>query len=312
MSRRPFALFLTTCLIVLLGSTAGVPAQSAPALPRFETGVEPGQWVQVPAGEFAYGLHEHVVYLDAYEIMVTPVTNAEYATYLNEALAAGTIRVEDGRVMGPYPGDVFRGYKHEEPIEAGWYLHMPLDLEPTRIRFDGSRFTVVAGYENHPVTMVTWFGAWAYAEFYGWRLPSEHEWEKAARGTDARPFPWGDTFDKARVNGYNSGDPFEAGVGALGNTTPVGFYNGRTYDGYVTRDSRSPYGCYDMVGNVFEWAGDIHIGQHYRYLRGGSKTSRHPDLRVWVRNNARPDYASPNVGFRCARDIPTLDSGEGS
>ena len=56
----------------------------------------------------------------------------------------------------------------------------------------GQTFSVPAGYENHPMTMVSWFGAWGYCQYYGWRLPTEMEWEKAARGTDARPFPWGD------------------------------------------------------------------------------------------------------------------------
>lgn len=309
MIRRGIHFSLQAVLLALLVWTSGAAAQDG-TVPVFETGVEPGQWVTVPGGPFAYGLHEHQVTVDTFEIMVTPVTNGEYAAYLNEALTAGTIRVEAGQVLGPYPGDPFHGYEHEEPIEAGWYLHMPLDLEPCRIRFDGARFQVVPGYENHPVTMVTWFGAKAYADFHGWRLPTEHEWEKAARGTDARPFPWGHTFDKARANGLNSGDPFEAGVGTLGNTTPVGFYNGRTYAGYTTRDSRSPYGLYDMAGNVYEWTGDVYVGQHYRYLRGGCKTSRHPDLRVWHRNNGRPDYASPNVGFRCARDPVSEAGGE--
>ncbi len=64
---------------------------------------------------------------------------------------------------------------------------------PPRFTFDGTTFTVKPGYENHPMTNVTWFGAWGYCEYYGCRLPTEMEWEKAARGTDDdRPFPWGD------------------------------------------------------------------------------------------------------------------------
>jgi formylglycine-generating enzyme required for sulfatase activity len=93
-------------------------------------------------------------------------------------------------------------------------------------------------------------------------------------------------------------------MGSFGSrTSPVGFYNGRSYDGSVTLDSASPYGLYDMAGNVWQWTGDVYEGQHYRYLRGGSKDTYEMDLRVWVRNNATPTYYSPGVGFRCVRDV---------
>lgn len=121
-------------------------------------------------------------------------------------------------------------------------------------------FGVKPGYENHPMTLVTWFGAQAYCAFYGWRLPSELEWEKAARGTDNRPFPWGYEIGPENVNFYASRDPFERLAGKQGDTTPVGFYNGRVYDGYQTADSPSPYGLYDMAGNVWQWTGDCKRG----------------------------------------------------
>ena len=93
--------------------------------------------------------------------------------------------------------------------------------------FDGLAFTVKPGYENHPVTTATWFGARAYADFRGWRLPTEAQWEKAGH------------------------DPFER-PGQVGDTTPAGFYNGRSYAGFSAIDSPSPYGLYDMAGNVAE------------------------------------------------------------
>jgi formylglycine-generating enzyme required for sulfatase activity len=152
------------------------------------------------------------------------------------------------------------------------------------------------------MTMVSWFGAQGYCEYNGWRLPTEKEWEKAGRGEDTRPFPWGEEIKRENANFYASRDPFEKMMSFGSRTTPVGFYNGASYDGYETLDSASPYGLYDMAGNVWQWTGDVYEGMHYRFMRGGSKDTYEMDLRLWVRNNATPTYYSPGVGFRCARD----------
>lgn len=297
-------------LILVLVAVAGLLAacgNGASAEPQvFETGVDPEAWAVVPAGEFLKGQHEHPTLVDYdYEIMVTDVTNAQYARYLTEALAAGavTLAAEDQKIVGYYPGDEFRGAKHEEPIAEGDWLHIDLNEEGLRLSFDGTTFTPLPGYENHPMVQVTWFGARAYCTYYGWRLPTEVEWEKAARGTDNRPYPWGDKFERNNANFYSSKDLYEKITGKLGDTTPVGFYNGKTYDGYETLDSPSPYGLYDMAGNVWQWTGDVYEDQHYRYMRGGSKMEYEYNLRVWTRNNAAPEYFGPSVGFRCARDI---------
>ena len=284
---------------VLLASCAPVDL-NAP-IPTFDTGIDPNAWAQIPAGEFHFGQHEDIETTDAYEIMVTDVTAAQYADFLNAALAEGTVKVADEQIVGFYPGDTFRGVKHEEEIKAGDWLFIPLNDPSQRISFDGSRFTVQPGYENHPMTMVTWFGAWGYCGYYGWRLPTEMEWEKAGRGTDTRPFPWGDEIARENANFYASRDPFEDMSSFGSRTSPVGFYNGQNYGGYQTLDSASPYGLYDMAGNVWQWTGDVYEGMHYRFLRGGSKDTYDMDLRLWVRNNATPVYFSPGVGFRCVR-----------
>jgi len=232
---------------------------------------------------------------------VTDVTNAQYARYLNAALAGGAVKIDGDSVVGYYPGDEFHGHKHEVEIKAGDRLHVPLTDPSLRLTFDGTTFGVKPGYENHPMTVVTWFGAVAYCEFSGGRLPSEAEWERAARGDDERPFPWGDEIALNNANFYASRDPFEAAAGKQGDTTPAGFYNGKTYDGYRTLDSASPYGLYDMAGNVWQWVSDLTEGIHDRPLKGGSKGVYGYNLRIWTRNAARPDYTSPSVGFRCAR-----------
>ena len=303
---RILKLSVVAAFIWLLAACAPAQPPAAPP-PGFDTGLQADSWAAIPAGEFLSGAHSEETAIDYdYEMMVSDVTNAQFAEYLNAALAKGTLQLSDdprlGKVvLGYYPGDAFRGLKHELEIKAGDWLHLPTADPGLRLDFDGRAFTPKAGYERHPVVMVTWFAAKAYCEFYAWRLPTEKEWEKAARGSDGRAYPWGDDIARNNANYYSSHDIFEKITGALGDTTPVGFYNGKTYDGYATLDSPSPYGLYDMAGNVWQWVADIYEGTHYRYLRGGSKLDYEYNLRVWTRNSAGPDYFSPSIGFRCAR-----------
>jgi len=287
-------IFLTACTSVDL---------DAP-IPIVDTGVDPETWAIVPAGEFHSGQHNALIMIDYdYEIMVTDVTVTQYVAYLNAALADGTLKVNADGIYGFYPGDEYHGVKHEVEIPATDYIFVPLNDSASRFAFTGSTLTVKPGYDNHPMTNVSWFGAWDYCGYNNYRLPTELEWEKAARGSsDSRPFPWGEEIARNNANYYASRDPFEDMSSFGSRTSPVGFYNGQVYDGYQTIDSASPYGLYDMSGNVWQWTGDIYEGQHYRYLRGGSKDTYDMDLRIWVRNNATPTYFSPGVGFRCVRD----------
>ena len=192
-------------------------------------------------------------------------------------------------------------FRHEEEIPAGDYLYIKIDDPAIRLSLVDETFAAKPNYGNHPMTMVSWFGARAYCMHYGWRLPTELEWEKAARGTDGRAFPWGDTISRNVANFTSSRDPFENMATFGSNTTPVGFYNGKSYNGYQTLNNASPYGVYDMAGNVWQWTGDVYPDQHYRYMRGGSKNHYENTLRVWVSNNATPTFTGPAVGFRCAR-----------
>ena len=272
-------------------------------IPTYDTGVDSESWAVIQAGEFLSGQFDEPVKLDYdYEIMVTDVTVAQYVGFLNAALANGTVKVDADKMVGFYPGDEFHAVKHEIEILPGEYIFIPLNDPASRFNFDGTKFTAMPGYENHPITNVSWFGAWGFCGYNSYRLPTELEWEKAARGsTDSRPFPWGEEIARNNANFYSSRDPFED-MSSLGSrTSPVGFYNGQIYDGYQTLDSASPYGLYDMSGNVWQWMANIYEGQHYRYMRGGSKDTYDMDLRIWVRNNATPTYFSPGVGFRCVR-----------
>ncbi len=159
------------------------------------------------------------------------------------------------------------------------------------------------GWDGYPVTGITWHDAKRYAEFVGKRLPTEEEWEKAARGTDGRRFPWGDEFDKEKANNAEQLLPimrFPEGV--------------------------SPYGVYDMAGNAAEWVDawfspyprgendqldpdypkhtPIYGKKKYRVYRGGSFNSFGKYLRCANREKEKPSARWGNIGFRCAMDPP--------
>ncbi|MCP4415184.1 MAG: formylglycine-generating enzyme family protein [Chloroflexi bacterium] len=316
MKRIMISLLLLGVLVAACTSNVNV-GSSAPDF--IETGVDTNAWATIPAGDFPMGQENMITAVDYdYQIMITDVTVEQYVNFLNEALASGNVsvgefEVEAGEVIwqeegvgGFYEGDPFDGYKHEEEVKAGNHLYMPLaDDLGLRLTFDGQTFTAMPAYVNHPMTIVSWFGANAYCEYYGNRLPTAIEWEKAARGTEivngnGLPFAWGEEIHGNDANYYSSSDLFEKISGKLGNTTPVGFYNGKTYQGYETHDSASPYGLYDMGGNVWQWLGDDHPDQHYRHMRGGSFYTYEVDLRVWKFNSAGPQHYSREIGFRCA------------
>jgi len=142
-----------------------------------------------------------------------------------------------------------------------------------------------------PVTNVSWFDARDFCAFAGGRLPSEPEWEKAARGPDGREYPWGSDAACERANWGN----FE-GEGPCAATNPgfpvaVGRY----------ADGASPYGALDMAGNVWEWVADAYDEDpKRRVVRGGSCCSYFVPPRAANRNAWAPDYRGADLGFRCA------------
>ncbi len=289
MKRTVFTSMLALVLACLF--TIGCSVRSGDNPPLIETPTPEGM-VLIPAGQFQMGSNDaeagyneqpvHTVHVDAFYMDAYEVTNAQFKAFVD---------------ANP------QWHKHNSAAKFhdGNYLK----------DWDGNNYP--AGKANHPVTRVSWYAAMAYADWAGKRLPTEAEWEYAARGGLAeKKYPWGKKISVEDANyGWHAGD-----------TTAVGQY------------AANRYGLYDMTGNVWEWCLDEYDAGFYaeshnsrnplsgaeslqgildnftslptgtfRVLRGGSLADSERIVRVATRSSNPPTTAKPVIGFRCARDV---------
>lgn len=236
----------------------------------------------IPGGNFYRGSHDgnrdemprHQITLPNFAIDIHPVTNEQFVRFLE--------------VMG---GE--KDSNHNDIIR----------LRDSRIKRSGGKLNIESGYAKHPVVGVTWHGAVAYAKWIGKRLPTEAEWEIAARGgQESALYPTGDDIEKTQANFFSS------------DTTSVMSY------------AATSLGLYDMAGNVYEWCFDWYgynayeksmqepinpqgpFQGVYRVLKGGCWKSLKEDLRCSKRHRNNPGTVNSTYGFRCAADVKTLDS----
>ena len=258
------------------------------------TGSDGMTLLYVPAGEFTMGSEDggddekpiRTVDLDAFWIDQTEVTNAMFADFVNET-GHTTDAEKAGKSWVYQDGDW-------NQVEGADWMH---PFGPS---------SGISDVMSHPVIHVSWNDAQAYCSWADRRLPTEAEWEKAARGADGNVYPWGDTFDGERLNFCDSNCSFSWADENVDDgyefTAPVGTYP----------NGASPYGALDMAGNVWEWAADWYdaypgnttdnssYGETYRVLRGGSWSSSYYLVRSAVRFRYYPTYAISYLGFRCA------------
>jgi formylglycine-generating enzyme required for sulfatase activity len=238
---------------------------------------------------------QHTVTLDGFWIDRTEVTNARFAAFLND-----------------------QGNQTEGGVTWAEVEDMDCLLEQA-----GSEYRPRSGYANHPVADVSWWGADAYCRWVGGRLPTEAEWEYAARGPEARIYPWGNEWDVQTVErckawdqrGGNepTGSSASTTDGWLGHrgyvwTLPVGSYG----------DNASWCRALDMAGNAWEWVADWYgdytaeaqvndtgpAAGDRKVMRGGSGSHIQKNVRTAERYSLTPDHRHSHIGFRCAAKVP--------
>ena len=281
--------------------------------------------VLVPAGEFVRGsnkkddidmrerygfpaplhLDEHPqkkIHLDAFKIDVFEVTNRQYKTYiLKTRKMLPYLWMSNGYVVTEEQLGLLDIQKLRKMATDVFVLGIDTRKLDKAILLD-AMIKKQTEQDALPVSSISWFAAKAYCEWRNSRLPSEAEWEKAARGAEGLEYPWGNQWDPKITNTGDDGNWDD-------DLAPVGSY----------KNNQSPYGAYDMAGNVWEWVDDWYMpyegssykvdafGEKNRVLRGGGGGVRHYAVSYFFRSATRqfsePEMESEDVGFRCVSDL---------
>jgi len=281
--------------------------------------------VRIPAGDFLMGSNKvdkagrgkefgtakpfyldehplHKVHTKAYWIDRYEVTNAQYRTFVVEAnYQVPQLWRKNGYLLSRKVLNIADTAKLRQLATKVFKLDMDT-RKMTKSQLLDAVEKDQKGYDDLPVTDISWYNANDYCRWAGKRLPSEVEWERAARGDHPRVYPWGDKWNGKDLNAGD--DPrWTHGV------APVGSYPG----------GKSPFGVYDMAGNAMEWVADWYgpypgstykskdFGEKYKVLRGGGwggigHYAIHHFYRTAYRFYINPSYAFNDVGFRCAAD----------
>jgi serine/threonine-protein kinase len=234
---------------------------------------------------------QHPVFVEAFWIDRTEVTNAQYSNFVN--LTGYKTEAELERT----------GTSLGQQIEGATFYH-PRGIE-----------TGIDDKQDHPVVQVSWQDAKAYCDWSGARLPTETEWEKAAKGAaNDRVFPWGNAFQLPEFDVSSVANFCDASCAYEGGRDP-NVDDGFTYTAPVGSfpQGASPYGALDMAGNAWEWVDGSYVdypgttyeqaedfGDYFKVVRGGSWDNAAQHLRATFRQNNPPNLRSDGTGFRCA------------
>lgn len=258
--------------------------------------VETPAKLALPPGEYAIGVHKTGYNMS--EGIVTLLPNGQHK--FDAVLEKGDRPI--GMVLIP-EGEFIMGDDNkspdERPMKKEYLKAFYMDkYEVTNAEFKTvfPKHTFVKNREKFPATGISWGQASDYALAVGKRLPSEAEWEKAARGMKGKEFPWGAIFDAEKANTEEN---------RTSSTLKIGSFKGGV----------SEFGCFDMSGNVYEWTStwynpyegnpevSVEYGRVYRVLRGGSFMTDSFESRGARRHYAKPGAAREDFGFRCAKDL---------
>ncbi|MBN1294659.1 MAG: SUMF1/EgtB/PvdO family nonheme iron enzyme, partial [Candidatus Latescibacteria bacterium] len=252
-------------------------------------------FVSIHGGSFSMGSKNggsdeqpvHTVNLDDFDMSEKEITNAQFCEYLNAAIAAGDIKIASNSMVVGLTGD----YASEE------YLNLAMDddvFNKCWIRYGGGSFTVEPGKENWPVVAITWYGAKSFCQYFGLELPTEAEWEYAAKG--GMDYEYGTDDGTIKLSNAN-------------------FVNENQHPIDVGNYAPNPYGLYDMSGNVWEFCNDWYgpyqkddatnptgpTAGTMRVKRGGGWVNEAELCRSALRSSYNPGYNGPHVGFRVVR-----------